>query len=548
MPGKDKKIGIGPGMTRRSGGRMRCGLLLWLGLLWLGLAPVAGAAGAAAASSEQAAVVVDGETLFRVSRLKSLPAQFRADKIAERIRQLAEDPYLDVDSIAVTDDDISSDVMAGDTIILSVLNPDVAGEAVSRQERAKQLATKIRAAITQYREAHSIRNLLQGLLFALLATVLLAVIIYGLFRFFDKTEFKLYSGVRRRLSHTRLRIFDFVVQGMLTGALKVIRLLFVAGSLYLYFSLILSFFPWTRPFAEKLFEFVADPIRQIGRDLWNGLPNVIFLIILTFIVHWLLGLLRFFFVAVEKEEITIGGFYSEWAMPTYKICRFLVIVLAVIVAYPYLPGADSRAFQGISIFLGLLFSLGSTSLIANMVAGVVLTYMRGFRVGDVVKIGDTTGKVTEVALLVTRVRTLKNVEITIPNSLLMSNQVINYSFAAAEGRLILPAGITIGYDAPWRQVHGLLLLAAERTGQVLHEPAPFVQQSALDDFYVRYELNVYAASADNMPGLYSELHQNIQDAFNEYGVQIMSPHYMTDPESAKIVPRERWGQPPAATL
>jgi small-conductance mechanosensitive channel len=259
----------------------------------------------------------------------------------------------------------------------------------------------------------------------------------------------------------------------------------------------------------------------------------------------LLGLLRFFFSAVENGEIKLAGFYSEWAAPTYKICRFLVIILAVAVAYPYIPGSTSRAFEGISIFLGVLFSLGSTSLIANMVAGVVLTYMRGFRVGDVVKIGDTTGKVTEVALLVTRLRTPKNVEITIPNSVLMGSQVTNYSFAAGEGRLILPTSITIGYDAPWRQVHGLLLLAAERTGKVLREPAPFVLQSALDDFYVKYELNVYAASSDDMPRLYSELHQNIQDAFNEYGVQIMSPHYVADPESAKIVPPEHWRQPPA---
>jgi len=217
----------------------------------------------------------------------------------------------------------------------------------------------------------------------------------------------------------------------------------------------------------------------------------------------------------------------------------------MVIAYPYIPGSNSRAFQGVSIFLGVLFSLGSTSVVANMVAGVILTYMRGFRVGDVVKIGDTTGKVLAVSLLVTRIRTPKNLEITIPNSLLMSNQVTNYSFAAGEGRLILPVSITIGYDAPWRQVHGLLLLAAERTEQVLRDPASFVLQRALDDFYVNYELNAYVATADSMPKVYSDLHQNIQDAFNEYGVQIMSPHYVADPETAKIVARENWRQAPA---
>jgi small-conductance mechanosensitive channel len=499
-------------------------------------------------ASESAAVVLDGEALFQVRRLKSIPARFRADSIAERIKRLAEDPYLSIDSITVVSDELSSDVTAGDKIVVSVLDPDVAGEGVSRQERAARLADKVRASIIKYREAHSLSNLLYGLLFALMATALLAAFISVLFRLFDKVKYGLEPRIRGRLAQTNIRIFEFVILGVLAGSAKLLRLLIVAGSLYLYFSLILSFFPWTRTFAERLFLTLAAQVRQIGRDVWEELPNLLFLIILFFVVRWLLGILRFFFFALEKGEITLEGFYSEWATPTYKICRFLIIIFAIVVAYPYIPGSKSRAFEGISIFLGVLFSLGSTSLIANMVAGVVLTYMRGFRVGDVVKIGDTTGRVTAVALLVTRLRTPKNVEITIPNSLLMGNQVTNYSFAAGEGRLILPTSVTIGYDAPWRQVHGLLLMAAERTSQVLREPAPFVLQSVLDDFFVKYELNVYAASADDMPRLYSELHQNIQDAFNEYGVQIMSPHYMADPEAAKIVPPQRWRQPPAEPM
>ncbi len=523
---------------------MKVRLLLLLGLVWLSLGNMAGVAETTAASAP-AAVVVDGETLFEVRGLKNISAQYRADKIAERIKRLAEDPYLRADSIKLVSDELSTDVMTGDTIIMSVLEFDAAAEGVSRQERAAQLADRIRSGIIKYREAHSIRNLLYGLLFAFIATALLAAFIYALFWYFHKVEHVLDAGIRRWLAPTRIRIFEFIIEGMIAGAVKLLRLLILAGILYLYFSLILSFFPWTRTFAERLFGYIADPLREIGLDIWNELPNLLFLLILILVVRWLLGILHFSLLAVEKGEIKLAGFYPEWAMPTYKICRFLVIIFAIAVAYPYIPGSRSRAFEGVSIFLGVLFSLGSTTLIANMVAGIVLTYMRGFRVGDVVKIGDTTGKVTEVALLVTRLRTPKNVEITIPNSVLMSNQVTNYSFAAGEGRLILPVSITIGYDAPWRQVHGLLLLAAERTAQVLREPAPFVLQNALDDFYVKYELNVYAASSDNMPLLYSELHQNIQDAFNEYGVQIMSPHYVADPESAKIVPRELWRQPPA---
>lgn len=526
---------------------MNVRLLLLLGFVWISWGSIANAGDTSAPTlAPSAAVVLDGEPLFQVRGFKNLTAQFRADSIAERIKRLAEDPYLNIESIALAGDEFSMDVIAGDTIIVSVLEPDAAAEGVSRSELANRLVDKIRSAMIKYREEHSIRNLLTGLLFAFIATALLAGFIYGLIRLFQKLEHSLDARIRRWLDPTRIRIFEFMIEGALVAALKLLRLLILAGSLYLYFSLILSFFPWTRTFAESLFGYVANPIKQIGSEIWNELPNLIFLLILFLIVRYFLGVLRFFFAAVEKGELKIAEFYPEWAAPTYKISRILVIIFVVVIAYPYIPGAESRAFQGVSIFLGVLFSLGSTSVIANMVAGVILTYMRGFRVGDVVKIGDTTGKVTAVSLLVTRLRTPKNLEITMPNSLLMNNPVTNYSFAASEGRLIIPVSVTIGYDAPWRQVHGLLLLAAERTAQVLREPAPFVLQSALDDFYVKYELNVYAESCNDIPRLFSDLHQNIQDAFNEYGVQIMSPHYVADPETAKIVSRENWRQPPAA--
>ncbi|NOT12533.1 MAG: mechanosensitive ion channel family protein [Methylococcaceae bacterium] len=520
-------------------------LLLLFGLVFINVCGAASSGEINTALAPPAAVELDGETLFQVRGIKNYTAQFRANGIAERIKRLAEDPYLSIESIKLASDELSTDVIAGDIIIVSVLDPDAAAEGVSRQELAGRMADKIRAGINKYREEHSIRNLIHGLLFAFMATALLVAFIYALFWLFRRIECALDVRVRRWLDTTRIRIFEFMIESALVGAVKLLRLLILAGILYLYFSLILSFFPWTRTIADHLISYVVDPIKHIGLDIWNDLPNLIFLIILILVVRWVLGLLRFFFTAIERKELEIAGFYPEWSAPTYNICRFMIIIFAIAVAYPYIPGSKSRAFEGISIFLGVLFSLGSTSLIANMVAGVVLTYMRGFRVGDIVKIADTTGKVTAVTLLVTRLRTPKNVEITIPNSILMGNQITNYSFAAGEGRLILPVSITIGYDAPWRQVHGMLLLAAERTGQALREPAPFVLQNALDDFYVKYELNVYVASSDDMPRFYSELHQNIQDAFNEYSVQIMSPHYVGDPASAKIVPREHWRQPPA---
>ncbi|MDH5626397.1 MAG: mechanosensitive ion channel family protein, partial [Nitrospira sp.] len=205
--------------------------------------------------------------------------------------------------------------------------------------------------------------------------------------------------------------------------------------------------------------------------------------------------------------------------------RFLVIVFAAIACFPYIPGSQSEGFRGISVFLGLLISLGSAAAIGNIIAGVVLTYMRPFQVGDRVKIADTTGDVMEKTLLVTRVRTIKNVDVTIPNAMVLGSHLINFSSSAKNLGLILHTSVTIGYDAPWKTVHELLVSAARATTHILQKPEPFVLQTSLNDFYVTYEINAYTDQANLMAAIYADLHQNIQDKFNEAGVEIMSPHY-----------------------
>jgi small-conductance mechanosensitive channel len=216
-----------------------------------------------------------------------------------------------------------------------------------------------------------------------------------------------------------------------------------------------------------------------------------------------------------------------------------------VVAYPYIPGSESPAFKGVSLFLGVVFSLGSSSSIANIVAGYMVIFRRAFKVGDRVKIGAQMGDVVEMRLQATHLRTIKNEEVIVPNSLIINTDVVNYSSLARKGGLILHTTVTIGYDTPWRQVHALLLAAAERTEGLLKEPRPFVLQTALNDFYVSYELNAYTDRPLEMISIYSHLHQHIQDAFNEHGVQIMSPHYLGDPARAKVVPKEHWYPPPA---
>jgi small-conductance mechanosensitive channel len=255
--------------------------------------------------------------------------------------------------------------------------------------------------------------------------------------------------------------------------------------------------------------------------------------------------MRLFFLEIEKGTLRFKGFYPEWAQPTYKICRLLVVAFAAVVAFPYIPGSDSPAFKGISIFVGVLFSLGSSSAIANIIAGFTLTYRRAFKIGDRIKIADFVGDVVNTRLQVTHLKTIKNEEITVPNSMIVNSHVINYSSLAQEKGLILHTSVTIGYDASWRQVHAMLLMAAEKTSGLMRAPAPFVLQKSLDDFYVTYELNAYTDAPQAMAQIYSDLHENIQDAFNEHGVQIMSPHYEMDPGQIKVVPKERWYAPPA---
>lgn len=266
---------------------------------------------------------------------------------------------------------------------------------------------------------------------------------------------------------------------------------------------------------------------------------------LAVVVRYSLRLMRLIFSAIERGSVKISGFDQEWAQPTFRIVRVLVVAFALVVAYPYPPGSQTAAFKGVSLFLGVVFSLGSSSAVANTIAGYSLTYRRAFKSGDRVKIGEVVGDVTQIRLQVTHLRSLKNEEIIIPNSAILTSHVINYSSLARKQGLILHTSVGIGYETPWRQVEAMLLLAAERTPELLREPPPFVLQQSLADFAVIYELNVYCDKPEAGVKLMTALHRNILDVFNEYGVQIMTPSYESDPAEPKVVPKEKWYEFPA---
>ncbi|MFQ5680022.1 MAG: mechanosensitive ion channel family protein [Gemmatimonadota bacterium] len=246
--------------------------------------------------------------------------------------------------------------------------------------------------------------------------------------------------------------------------------------------------------------------------------------ILFFLATRLVKLLELVFRGIASRRIRLKGFHAEWARPTFKISRGLVWAFFLVVAFPYLPGSGSPAFQGVSIFLGVLLSLGGSSAVANVIAGTVLTYMRAFRIGERVKIADAVGDVVEKTMFVTRVRTVKNVVITIPNAMVMSNHIVNYSAQAETTGVTLHTTVTLGYDLPWPRVHERLVAAARATSRVEEEPAPFVLQKSLDDFTVAYELNATTREPAEMQAIYSELHQNIQNELHAAGIEIASPH------------------------
>jgi len=308
----------------------------------------------------------------------------------------------------------------------------------------------------------------------------------------------------------------------LTGHLRVV-LLFLVISLYLTF--VFSLLPKTRTLVQGLFAAAWDIFQKILGAIVSLVPNLIALAAIILLTFFALKLLRIFYKGFQNGKIKHSKFHPELAEPTYQIGRFLIIMLALVAAFPYIPGSDSPVFKGLSIFLGFLISLGSASLVSNIIAGVVLTYARGLKIGDRVKIANDDGDVIDRTMLVTRIRTIKNVIITIPNNQVLSNHIINYSTLAPDKGLVLNTTVTISYDAPWRQVHYLLIEAARGTNNILKQPRPFVLQTSLNDFYVSYQLNAYTSKPAIMAEIYSELHQNIQDNFNAAGIEILSPTY-----------------------
>lgn len=483
----------------------------------------------AIARDSGAAVTFGTDTLFRLyGRLGPFGPGERAAAATDRLQQVA--PTLARgDSVTIVDRGSYTDLMVRGVVVATVLDDDAARLGTTRAALARADAARLRAAVVDAARRTSTSALLTDAAYAVIATLVLLALLWLLAMGFSRLYRRIETLRRVRFSALRIQNFELLSAGRLTAILdavaRVVRVLLTLLLFYIYVPLVLGFFPWTAPLSHRIIGYAIRPFAVAWLELVAYLPNVFYLAAGVLMVRWLLAFLHTLFGAIGTRAITVRGFYPEWAEPTYKIVRVLVFAFAITVLYPYLPGAHSDAFKGVSIFIGVLFSLGSSSAIGNMVAGVVLTYTRAFQIGDRVQIGGTVGDVMEKTLLITRVRTIKNVAVTIPNGTVLGAQVINFSMLAPEHGLILHTTVTIGYDAPWRRVHELLIEAARRTEHILPEPAPFVLQTSLDDFYVSYEINATTDRPDLMAVTYARLHENIRETFDAGGVEIMSPHY-----------------------
>jgi small-conductance mechanosensitive channel len=497
----------------------------------------------------RAPVLIDGERLFQVRGVSAYPAEQRAGEIAARIRTLAADPGLNPASLTLDEQPMVSWILAGGQRIMGVLDEDASLEQIDRGVLVRSYLLRIREAIEAYRQARDPARLTRHALYAFIATLALLVAGYIGRRLIAGLRRSLERRYQTRVQDVQIQAFQIVratqIWHFLSGVLNFVWAFGVLGLMFVYLRYVLGLFPWTRGPGNSLGAIIMAPLQTMATGLINEIPDIAFLVVLFMVIRYVLRMIRLFFESIESGTVAIREFDPEWAWPTYRLIRLLTIALAVIVAYPYVPGSQSDAFKGVSLFIGVVFSLGSSSLIGNIIAGYSMTYRRAFKLGDRVQIGQHTGAVERMRLLVTHLRTAKNEEVIVPNSAILGAEVINYSSLAVERGLILHTTVGIGYETPWRQVEAMLIEAAARTPGLLREPPPFVLQRALGDFCVTYEINAYCNTPETMLALYSAMHQNILDVFNEFGVQIMTPAYEGDPEQPKLVPKSDWYTAPA---
>lgn len=489
-------------------------------------------------------VVVDGDTLMTLyTTWGGYSPDHRAEMIGKMIVEISKDKTSSADSLLMVDYDSYADIVCGDRVVMSVSDRDAMWQGVSRQELAESYIPVLTAKIDDMRHGHT----LLGILLRVVLFVIVVAVQWFLFRFtnylFRKLRRHIVKFKHQRLNPIIIRDYELLNKRQLGRILiflsNVVRYIVLLVQLMFSVPMMFAIFPQTEKLALKIFLYIIEPVKMVGRSIVDYIPNLFIILVIWFCIKYLIRGLHYIAGEIEHEKLKINGFYPDWAQPSFNIIRFLLYAFMIAMIYPYLPGANSGVFQGISVFVGLIVSLGSSTVIGNIIAGLVITYMRPFKLGDRIKLNDTMGNVIEKTPFVTRLRTPKNEVVTIPNSFIMSSHTVNYSASARQFGLIIHTTVTIGYDAPWRLVHQLLINAARITPGVEEHPKPFVLETDLQDYYPCYQINAYIKDADRQAQIMTDLHQNIQDIFNEAGVEIMSPRFVaTRDGNASTIPSD----------
>jgi small-conductance mechanosensitive channel len=475
-------------------------------------------------------VEIDGKPILLIyAPVGGFTPSDRASAIQQRIIAVSRNTNTAIEAIHAEDRGTWTEILAGSNRIMGITEGDAKAAERPRAELAEEYTEILRLVVKQYREDHTWRRYWQGTFYAALATACLVVLLVALFFARRSARFRIERWLARRQTEgapvpVALRLRRYLGPPF-TAMFGTLFWIIVLALLQSYVTVALRFFPSTRYTSYRITNWLFSEFAAFVKSCVGYIPNLLLILCICLVTAYLIKVNKYIFQEISTQRVTIRGFYPDWAEPTANLTRTLILAAAAIVVFPYLPGSESPAFKGISVFLGVLLSLGSTSAVAHAVAGTILTYMRAFQVGDFVRIGNDIGEVIEKTLLVTRICTQKKEVVTIPNGTVLGGVVVNYSAEARQKGVIFHTTVTIGYNAPWRQVHELLISAARATEDVLWDPAPFVVQTALNDFYVGYELNASTVNPKNMQNIYSKLHQNIQDKFNEAGVEINSPHY-----------------------
>lgn len=486
-------------------------------------------------------VVVEGDTLFKLYAARGgHSAADRAESTGQMIEKIGHDGRIRRDSVFLLDNETYIDIMYGEKVILSVTEQDALWHATDMMKLAQMYMSIISDKIQLLKEENSFWKIMKRCaLFILVICIqyLLVKLINYLFRKLRRQIIRLKAN---KLKPFVIRDYELLDTRHLCKILIIISNFFRYTVLLLLFiftvPILFSIFPQTEKLALEIFSYIVDPIKMVLRAIVEYIPNLFIIAIIWYCIRYIVKGLRYISHEIQTEKLKITGFYPDWAEPTFNIIRFLLYAFMIAMIYPYLPGSESGVFQGISVFVGLIVSLGSSSVISNFIAGFVITYMRPFKTGDFIKVNDTVGNVVEKSPFVTRIRTIKNEMVTIPNSFITTSNTVNYSSSARNHGLIIHTVLTMGYDVPWRRVHQLLIDAALNTKGVLQHPAPFVLELELNDNYMCYQINAYIKDADDMPVIMSDLLENIQDQFNAAGIELFAPHHFTARAKCDVSP------------